>query len=432
MIPPLWQLALVCLLLLGPLLAQPSKVLLNTDPQGAIITDQYGNKIGTTGTPIQLDLGPYGTSLEVTLALPGYEPKLERIKCRQLRESGAYPTEGGAIALRSTSALVSLKTFFREHPWLVAMTGLAGAMVGALAMARHVKTRRRLERARTLEEVQARAHEMEDNLLGTKLGPYRLLDLLGQGGTARVYRAVPDLSLDPAQAVAIKVLQPPSEHDPEFRQRFQREVTIWKDLHHPNVAAFIDWDEQDGLTYLVTELLRGETLRSEFQQGARPPAEALALLEPVFRALTFAHQKGVVHRDLKPENILVSPTGRLKVTDFGLARMGPEDKVTKTGTWVGTPEYMAPEQVRGQAIDPRTDQYALGIMLYELLTGAPPFRGEDQVAIIFKQVSSAVPPLPEQLPEQLRRAVVRMLAKRPQDRFDDLDQAFAALESAGG
>ena len=168
---------------------------------------------------------------------------------------------------------------------------------------------------------------------------------------------------------------------------------------HPNIVTFLEWNEHDGITYLVTELLDGDTLRSEYRKGPRSPVDAMALLAPVFEAVAYAHKLGIAHRDLKPENILLTKDGRCKVADFGLARTGVEDKVTRTGTWVGTPEYMSPEQVKGSGVDPRTDQYALGAMLYELVSGKPPFQGDDQLAIIFKVVASKPASLKSENPD---------------------------------
>lgn len=413
--------------------AELVEVVLNSDPQNAVIRDQFGNEIGFTGSPFQVDLDRYGSTLEATLLLEGYEPKLERIKVRQLKQAGQFP-EHGAIALRATSNWVAMSAALKSY-WPVSLAlvvlGLGGA---GYAWRQRRSTRAQLGRATILESMRARAEETGDELLGQLLGGYRLEEQLGEGGTARVYRAIPDDSLSSEGAVAIKVLHPESEQDTDFLERFHREVNIWKTLSHPNIVTFMDWGQQDGLTYLVMELIEGGTLRSRYQD--RPsPEQAVKLLKPVFSAVANAHSKGVVHRDLKPENVMLARDGRLKVTDFGLARTGSEDKLTKTGTWVGTPAYMAPEQIRGLGVDPKTDQYALGIMTYELLAGQTPFEGSDQVNVIFQQVSSKPPPLKEHRPElsdQLVSAVERMLAKSPEQRFPDLEQALAALEAACG
>jgi Protein kinase domain len=436
-VPSMKRVRLLCLLILVSLLALPTwsestELLIETDPQGALLVDQYGNEVGQSGETFFLDLKPYGSTLELTLVLEGYESKVERIKTRPLARERRYPPKG-AIALRPTSLWVSFKGFLTQNPGLASAATLlllGGAVWTGL---RRRTMQARLVRAQFLEKAMARAQELDDSLLGTQLGAYRLTDHLGDGGTARVYRAVPDASLDESQAVAIKVLHSDTENDNEFQARFRREVNIWKALRHPHIVSFIDWDEQDGITYLVMELVEGTTMRPEFSQGPHSPKQALQLLSPVFQAVAYAHEKGIAHRDLKPENVLVTPAGKSKVTDFGLARVGSEDKVTKTGTWVGTPEYISPEQVRGLGVDPRTDQYALGIMLYELVHGEPPFTGEDQVALIFKQVSSkpaSLKALHPDLPQEFCDHVGRMLAKNPEDRFRDLTQALAHLESS--
>lgn len=422
-------LALLCFC---PACAELTEVQLNSEPQGAVITDQFGNEIGITGQPLHLDLSLYGSNLEVTLSLEGYESKLERIKVRQLGQSKKFP-EKGAVALRSTSVWVSLKTSLRAHPLVavgLALFALAGGTLG-LRKRRHTQTQ--LARAGVLESIRARAESTGDTLLGTVLGRYRLTEQLGEGGTARVYQAVPDDSLEDSEAVAIKVLHPESEQDEDFLERFRREVTIWQSLSHANIVTFLDWGEQDGLTYLVMELIKGDTLRSKLKGNAHKPAEALAMMKPIFAAVSHAHSRGVVHRDLKPENVMISGDV-MKVADFGLARSGSEDKLTKTGTWLGTPQYIAPEQVRGLELTTQTDQYSLGIMLYELLSGAPPFEG-DQVHVIFQQISSKPASLASKQPDlspEVVATVERMLAKEPSARFPDLSQAEAALEAACG
>lgn len=429
------RIGLCCLLLLTTAVAaELTPLQFETDPSGAEIRDQYGNSLGHSGESLQLDLSPYGSTLEVTFLREGYEPKLERVKTRQLKEQGRYPQQG-AIALRSKGMLISLKTFVAKHQAATASLVLAVVVGSGFMMRRRTRTLVQLDRAAVLEQAKVQAELHNDNLIGCQLGAYRLMDLLGEGGAAKVYRALPDESLDESEAVAVKVLRPEAGDDQEFEARFRREVNIWKTLSHPHIVTFVDWDRSEGTTYLVMELIEGETLRPQFSKGARSPQEALDVLRPVFQGVAHAHKMGVCHRDLKPENVLLTKSGKCKVTDFGLARVGTEDKITKTGTWVGTPEYMSPEQVRGLGVDTRTDQYALGIMLYELVHGEPPFTGEDQVALIFKQVTGKAVPLATlhpDVPEEFSQAVVRMLAKKPEDRFSDLESALAALEVSLG
>lgn len=415
-------------------MGEESKIEVITEPSGAALVDQFGNELGLSGNQISIDLQKYGPTLELTIGLDGYEPKLERLKVRQLKVSGRYPPKG-AIALRATSWWVPLKLMLNRHKWagILLTVGCLGGLL--LARSRHSKARVLQARSEYLEGLRAKAKELDDELIGTVLGHYRLTEQLGTGGTAKVYRGVADEALlDAEESVAVKVLNQEAEHDREFQARFQREVTIWKQLNHPNIVQFIDWNQDDGLTYLVVELMEGATLRSRFDEGPYPPVEAVKILKPVFEAVHYAHTQGVAHRDLKPENVMLT-NERCKVTDFGLARSGSEDKITRTGTWVGTPEYMSPEQIQGNGVDPRTDQYALGIMLYELVSGEPPFSGDDQVAIIFKQVSSSAASLCAARPDvsqEFSGVVARMMNKRPDARFQDLKSALEALETSCG
>src|SRR5688572_2603981 len=218
---------------------------------------------------------------------------------------------------------------------------------------------------------------------GARLGPYLIEAPLGAGGMGEVYRAR-DTRLH--REVAIKVLPDLFAHDPDRRVRFDREAQAVAALSHPNILAIHDVGVQDGLTYAVTELLDGETLRERLKAGALPTRKAIELGVQIARGLAAAHDKGLVHRDLKPENLFLLRDGQLKILDFGLAKAyaGPDRArvaaetvaATDPGTVLGTAGYMAPEQVRGQEVDARTDLFAVGAVLYEMLSGARAFHGD--------------------------------------------------------
>lgn len=422
---------LLLLSLVLPLQAQSREVEVVTTPAGAAVIDQYGNSLGRSGEPIAIDLSSYGSSLEVTLRLDGYEPKLERIDIATLKEAGRHPGEG-SIALRPLNQRVVLKRALKERaaPLVVALVAVLGGFWSGFR--KRARERQRLRQAAWLESLHRRATESGDALIGTRLGEYRLLERLGQGGAASVYSAIPEDDWEAQERVAIKLLDPAHSQDPEQWQRFKREVSIWKQLQHRNIVTFYDWGQQEGLTYLVLELVEGSTLRSHFRGQPHSEEEALNIMRPVFSALVYAHEQQITHRDLKPENILVTPSGEPRVTDFGLARAGQEDKLTRTGTWIGTLEYVAPEQIQGKPTDLRTDQYALGVMLYELLLGQPPFSGETQVNTIFQVVTRKPPSIRGRCPQHSEAfclAVERMLAKTPEKRFASLEEALVALEN---
>ena len=257
---------------------------------------------------------------------------------------------------------------------------------------------------------------------------YEIRERLGSGGMAAVYRAH-DLQL--GREVALKLLYPRFAEDDSFVERFRREASAAAGLQHPNVVSVYDRGEWDGTSYIAMELVTGRTLRELVQEtGPMDPVRAIDCTIGVLRAARFAHRRGIVHRDLKPHNVLVDGEGRAKVTDFGIAKAGASD-MTETGSIMGTAQYMSPEQAQGLATTPRSDLYATGVLLYELLVGRPPFDGETAVSIALKQVSE--PPVPPgrvvpAVPPELDAVVLRALEKDPALRFADADEFIAALE----
>jgi eukaryotic-like serine/threonine-protein kinase len=259
---------------------------------------------------------------------------------------------------------------------------------------------------------------------------YRLLERVGSGGMADVF-AAEDLQL--GRNVALKLLHRRFAADPEFVERFRREASAAGGLQHPNVVGVYDRGEHGGTQYIAMELLEGRSLKRVVQEEAPlDPGRAIDLTEQVLRAARFAHKRGVIHRDLKPHNVIVDAEGRSKVTDFGIARAGASD-MTETGSIMGTAQYLAPEQAQGQPVGATADLYAVGVILYELLTGRVPFEGDSAVAIAMKQVNEApVPPshLVPSVPPALEQVVLTALQKDPAHRFQDADSFMAALATA--
>ena len=273
-----------------------------------------------------------------------------------------------------------------------------------------------------------------DRLLGRLLdGRYRLDAPIARGGMATVYDAT-DTRLD--RPVAVKVMRPGLADDPEFVERFAREARAAARLSSPEVVAVHDQgtDAGTGTAYLVMERVSGGTLRDVLHaEGALPPARALDLLEPVLVALAAAHSAGLVHRDVKPENVLLSDDGRVKVADFGLARAIETSSVTATtGVLIGTVAYLAPEQVEHGRTDTRTDVYAAGVLLFELLTGAPPYDSESPMTVAYRHVHDDVPPpsrLVEGVPAGLDDLVVRATRRDPAARPVDAGAFLAELRA---
>jgi eukaryotic-like serine/threonine-protein kinase len=256
---------------------------------------------------------------------------------------------------------------------------------------------------------------------------YRVISRVGSGGMADVYEAE-DLQL--GRRVAVKLLHERFAQDAEFVERFRREASSAASLSHANIVSVYDRGEWNGTYYIAMELLEGRSLDAIVREEAPlTPERAIELTEQVLRAARFAHKRGVVHRDLKPHNVIVDYEGRVKVTDFGIARAGASE-ITQTGSIMGTARYLSPEQAQGDSVGPSSDLYAIGILLYELLTGTVPFEGDSVVAIALRHLSE--PPRPpstlvSSISPNLDAIVLRALAKDPANRFADADEFLAAL-----
>jgi serine/threonine-protein kinase len=256
---------------------------------------------------------------------------------------------------------------------------------------------------------------------------YRVVSRVGSGGMADVF-AVEDLQL--GRRVALKVLHERFAQDKDFIERFRREAKSAASLSHANVVSVFDSGEWKGNYYIAMELLEGRSLDQIVREEAPlTPERAIEITEQILRAARFAHKNGVIHRDLKPHNVIVDAEGRVKVTDFGIARAGASE-ITQTGSIMGTARYLSPEQAQGESIGPSSDLYAVGILLYELLTGTVPFEGESVVAIALRHLSE--PPRPpstlvSSISPNLDAIVLKALAKDPAQRFADADEFLAAL-----
>jgi eukaryotic-like serine/threonine-protein kinase len=259
---------------------------------------------------------------------------------------------------------------------------------------------------------------------------YELVELIGKGGMSSVFKAH-DRMLD--RTVAIKILHPQFTDDEEYVERFRREARSVAQLSHPNIVTVIDRGEDERRQFIVFEYVEGENLKQRLQRtGAMPVHDALLLGLQMARALSFAHSRGLVHRDVKPQNVLLNDDGQAKMTDFGIARSVDVQGVTITGTVLGTSEYIAPEQARGQRVDAQTDVYSLGVVLYELLTGAVPYEGETFVTVALKHVNEPVRSVLERRPDappRLALAVERAMAKSPDERYDSMDELVGELEA---
>ncbi|MEA2426899.1 MAG: eukaryotic-like serine/threonine-protein kinase [Thermoleophilaceae bacterium] len=261
-------------------------------------------------------------------------------------------------------------------------------------------------------------------------GRYRIHRRIGSGGMADVYLAQ-DSQL--GRDVAIKMLHRRFSRDHEFVERFRREASAAAGLQHPNVVAVFDRGEYDGTYYIAMEYLPGKTLKEVIREDAPlDQLRAIDLAIQILQAAAFAHRRGVIHRDFKPHNVMVGTDGRLKVTDFGIARAGASE-MTETGSIMGTAQYLSPEQAQGQRVGTPSDLYSIGIILYEMLAGRVPFSGDSAVSIALKHVGEQPPRLRDLRPDvhpRLEQAVGRALLKDPDQRYASADEFIGALQEA--
>jgi serine/threonine-protein kinase len=260
-------------------------------------------------------------------------------------------------------------------------------------------------------------------------GRYKVLKKLGSGGMATVYLAE-DQEL--GRRVAIKILNAKHASDEQFVERFRREASSAAGLSHPNIVQIYDRGKAEGTYYIAMEVIEGLSLKELIiKHGPSPIPVAVNYGRQILAALRFAHRNGVVHRDIKPHNVLVDEEGRVKVTDFGIARAGASE-MTEVGSIIGTAQYLSPEQARGAPVDARSDLYSVGVVLYELLTGEAPYNGDTPVEIAMKHLS-AVPEPPSvkrpEVPPELDAVVLRALAKNPDDRFQSVEEMDADLNA---
>ncbi|HVO42534.1 MAG TPA: serine/threonine-protein kinase, partial [Aggregatilineales bacterium] len=275
------------------------------------------------------------------------------------------------------------------------------------------------------------------NLVGKQLGQYVITVQIGKGGMATVYRAH-HAAMD--RDVAIKVMDDEIARQPEFIARFEREAKLIARLQHPHILPVYDYARTDEVTYLVMRLVEGESLDKRLRTGKLPLELIVRLFDQIADALAYAHTQGVVHRDLKPNNILLDSTSNAYLTDFGIAKMvQSHTQLTAAGLVMGTPSYMAPELWRGEQIDTRVDIYALGIMLYEMLTGELPFTADTPFALMSKHIDTPLPSpvlkrpeIPPAMDEAIRTATAKTAANRYTSALDfaaAVDDGYASTQS---
>ena len=260
----------------------------------------------------------------------------------------------------------------------------------------------------------------QDDLIGKVLGQYQIEQEVGRGGMATVYRARQQ-SMN--RTVAVKVLPRNLLHDPTFYERFEREVDVIAHLEHPHILPIYDYGQAEGVPYIIMRFLGGGSLEQQIRRGLPDLNDLQKPMRQIAQALDYAHQQGIIHRDLKPGNIMLDEAGNAYLSDFGIARVLGSDL---TGSMIiGTPAYMSPEQANGLAIDARSDIYALGIVMFELITGKEPYQAETPMAVLLKHINEPVPPIRsfrEDVPEAVELVINKATAKDPDNRFSSAEK----------
>src|SRR5512135_3382727 len=268
--------------------------------------------------------------------------------------------------------------------------------------------------------------------VGENVGPYRIVQQLGQGGMATVYKAF-HAALD--RYVAIKALHPAFGEDATFEARFQREARVVAKLDHPHIVPIYDYAQHEGRPYLVMKFIEGDTLKARLQKGPLTAAEIENVVDSVGSALAYAHRQGILHRDIKPSNVLIGVDGEMWLADFGLARIAQAPESTLSSDMImGTPQYISPEQAMGdKKLDEGTDIYSFGVMLYEMVVGQVPFNADTPFSIIHDHIYSALPmprAINPKVPEPVERVLLKALAKNRADRYPDVDSLVKAFKDA--
>jgi len=395
---------------------------------------QAGEPAGSVVDGVGADLGPTAAELEPAEADSG--PATEGPdRLQEPASAGAEPStppparEGVSPSTPEASSGLpvdgSPSRTLRRWPLGAALGAvlLAGVIAGLTALRRHSRGRRGRG-----GRVGPSATGAIDRRLGERIGRYRIEEVLGRGGMATTYRA---RRLSDRTEVALKI--PHETGDPSYAERFVREGRLGETLHHPGIVRILEAGQDGGQAFLAMELLPGHTLRELMDSAESPlPVErCLAIVREIAEALDYAHSKGVVHRDLKPENVMVLPDGALRVMDFGVARVEGQPGLTNSQFFFGSPVYAAPELVDPRTIDHRADLYSLGVLLYELLEGEPPFVHESIFKLLEMHQREPLPDpedLPRPLPPAVWRVVARMLAKPREGRYGSAQELLVDLK----
>jgi hypothetical protein len=399
-----------------------------------------GDFLGLSGTPLLLNLAEFAPDREAYFVIrqKGYKDLRCSMKPLDFKPYSphtliSFPTEvKEPLALEPatfTKKMALWLSRYRKAIMVIALILVPSAILMAIKLSRLNAEKRKW----SAWEALLAGVNREDPMFNKALGGYVLVEKIGQGGMAAVYRAVPEQTRSGKEEVAVKVMQIGEESEWDYLRRYTREVKILSALSHPNILRIINYGTQGDLFYLVTDLIRGRTLESEIKEGGIDLEAFRSIIRQVIDALIHAHQKEILHRDIKPGNIMIDGKGRVTVMDFGLAKGRHFSAITDSGLTLGTPDYMAPEQVTTKEVDSRTDEYSLGVLAYALLTGTLPYCDEAPFRIIYRKVTEQPPPLRAiraSIPDALEAVVLKMLEKEPDKRYQTLEEVSEAIEEA--
>lgn len=392
-----------------------------------------GYYIGKTNRKITLDLADFKgqSSIPFEFRHKDYKNRVDKIDCFYFQNRDRYPENDVIRMTGKIPFIMDAKYFLLVYKgYSIIFATFIFALIFFVILPKSRKIKTALDRAAKWEAIRTKMGD-DDPHIGLKLGEYRLIEKLGAGGMGAVYKAVPDETLSEKESVAIKFMKPEVTEDEEFVHRFRREVQVTSKLDHPSILRIINWGEEDKRMYMVMELMKGSTLKGKMVKGGMSINRFREYYFPVLDALEYAHGKDIIHRDIKPDNIMLTQNGRVKVMDFGLAKGNQYSTITVSGSAIGTPAYMAPEQITGKPQDPRSDQYSLGVLAWEMLAGRRPFDDESTINIILKHLSEKPPSLKEarpDLPDGFNAIVMKMLEKEPDQRYKTLGEVKSAME----
>lgn len=401
------------------------KYFLRTEPKGGKIYEHFLEGESYTGiSPGPFNLKNPKQAHTFIIRLLGYKEVKYRVPPNAYENSTSYPTiTEPAIALPpKISLVIPVLYFLRDHIW--------GASINSLFIVLYIifivfpklqKDENLLLKAEKLKKtIVSEGIKLEEykGLAGSIIGSYRLLEELGKGGMSVVYKGVreEDFLKHAPEYVAIKIIERDLSFNPKIETHFNREVEVWKSLHHPNIVHLYEWGEEGKLFYLVLELVEGGDIRRLFKPDGISLKEALPLMRQIFVSLDCIHKKGITHRDIKPENFLITDKGLLKLTDFGIAKAPSSKKLTTTGNVIGTPLYISPEQINALPATSKSDLYSAGVICYELLTGINPFASVTQVETLIKHIRGNIPEIKASIPEKLKTTIFKLLSQDPNER----------------